>query len=134
MRIGRIEWYARELPRREPFATSQHVSDAASVVLVRLDADGVEGWGAASPSDVTGETLDTVVAALARLAADLQGFKLERGRDVADRMDAKVPGNPAAKAAIDMATFDALAKTRRQPLYKFLGPVREMAMTDRTVG
>jgi len=134
MRIGRIEWYARELPRREPFATSQHVSDAASVVFVRLDADGVEGWGAASPSDVTGETLDTVVAALARLAADLQGFELERGRDVADRMDAKVPGNPAAKAAIDMATFDALAKTRRQPLYKFLGPVREMAMTDRTVG
>ncbi len=134
MRIDRIEWTRRDLPRKERFATSRHASDVARVVFVRLEAEGTEGWGAASPSDVTKETPDTVAAALARLAADLRGFAFERGRDVADRMDAVLPGNPAAKAAVDMAAFDALAKSQGQPLHRLLGTVRDLAMTDRTIG
>ena len=134
MKIERLEWQGRELPRKERFATSRHASDVAHVVFLRLEADGIEGWGAASPSDVTGETPETVADALARLAAKIKGLEFERGRDVADEMDAILPGNPAAKAAIDMAVFDALAKARGQPLYKMLGPARELAMTDRTVG
>ena len=134
MRIDRIEWHPKALPRREVFATSQHASDVANVVFVRLDAEGIEGWGAASPSPVTRETSETVLAALARLAADLKGFAFTRGREVADRMDRLLPGNPAAKAAVDMAVFDAIGKSRGLPLYEHLGPARTMAMTDRTVG
>ena len=134
MKIDRIEATPRELPRKEPFATSQHVSEAASVVFVRVDADGMEGWGAASPSDVTGETMETVSRAIAKLAGDLKGVSFDRGREVADRMDALLPGNPAAKAAIDMAMFDLLGKARGLPLHKLLGTARELAMTDRTIG
>ena len=134
MNIRHIEPYPRTLRRKEVFATSQHSSDVAHVVFARVDVDGGEGWGAASPSDVTGETPETVVDALGRLAAGLKGFDWERGRDVADRMDAVLPGNPAAKAAVDMAVFDALGKDRGLPLYKLLGNVRELAITDRTIG
>jgi len=84
MKIDRIEATPRELPRKEPFATSQHVSEAASVVFVRVDADGMEGWGAASPSDVTGETMETVSRAIAKLAGDLKGVSFDRGREVAE--------------------------------------------------
>ncbi len=134
MRIDRIEWHPRELPRKERFATARSFSDVASVVFVRIDADGIEGWGAASPGGVTGETSATVVEGLARLAASLKGFNFTRGREVADRMDGILKANPAAKAAIDIATFDAIGKARGEPLYKILGGVRDLMMTDRTVG
>lgn len=134
MKIARIEWHPKDLPRLERFATARHASDVASIVFVRLEADGLEGWGAASPSEVTKETSETVQTAVGRLAAGLRAFAFVRGRDVADRMDALLPGNPAAKAAIDLAVFDVLAKSRGVPLYRMLGAVREMVMTDRTVG
>lgn len=134
MRIDRIEWYAKALPRKEVFSTSRHTSEVAEVVFLRLDAEGVEGWGAASPSEVTHETLQTVVAALGKLAANLKGASFERGRDVADAMDKVLPGNPAAKAAVDIAVFDAIAKARNLPLYRHLGAAREMVTADRTVG
>jgi len=134
MRVERLEWFPRDLPRKEVFATSQHASDVARVVFVRMDADGTEGWGAASPSDVTGETTESVVAALQQLAAPLKGVAFERGRDVVDAMDRFLVGNPAAKAAVDMAAFDALAKARGQPLHELLGTARDLVLTDRTVG
>lgn len=134
MKIGRIESYPRALKRREVFATSRHASDVARVVFVRIDADGTEGWGAASPSDVTEETPETVVAAIARLASGLKGLSFPHGRDVVEAMDAILPGNPAAKAAIDIAAFDARSKAEGQPLHEMLGTVRALALTDRTIG
>lgn len=134
MEIRRIEWYPKALPRKEVFATSRHSSDVANVVFVRLDVEGAEAWGAASPSGVTGETTETVLEALPKLAATLKGFSFARGREVSDRMEKALPGNNAAKAAVDIAVFDAIGKSRNLPLYRHLGAARESAITDRTVG
>src|SRR3990172_117721 len=134
MKIQKVEWYPRDLPRKERFVTSRNVSDVAHVVFVRVDADGLEGWGAASPSDVTGESAKSVVEVLPKLAAKLQGFAFERGREVADAVDALVRGHPSAKAAIDLAAFDLLGKARGVPVHEMLGRARDFVMTDRTVG
>ena len=134
MKIQKVEWYPRDLPRKERFVTSRHASDVAHVVFVRVDADGLEGWGAASPSDVTGESKASVVEVLPKLAAKLQGFAFERGREVADAVDGFVRGHPSAKAAIDLAAFDLLGKARGVPVHEMLGRAREFVMTDRTVG
>ena len=134
MKIQKVEWYPRDLPRKERFVTSRNVSDVAHVVFVRVDADGLEGWGAASPSDVTGESAKSVVEVLPKLAAKLQGFAFERGREVADAVDGLVRGHPSAKAAIDLAAFDLLGKARGVPVHEMLGRARDFVMTDRTVG
>src|SRR3989304_3427805 len=73
MKIERVEWYPRDLPRKERFVTSRHASEVAQVVFVRVDADGLEGWGAASPSDVTGEWKGSGVEGLPKLGAELPG-------------------------------------------------------------
>ena len=108
MKIDRIEATPRELPRKEPFATSQHVSEAASVVFVRVDADGMEGWGAASPSDVTGETMETVSRAIAKLAGDLKGVSFDRGREVVNHSfttDINIAASLALLASVPEAHF-----------------------------
>ena len=134
MKIQKVEWYPRDLPRKERFVTSRQASDVAHVVFVRVDADGLEGWGAASPSDVTGETVASVVEVLPKLAAKLQGFAFERGREVADALDSVVRGHPSAKAAVDLAAFDLLGKAKGVPVHQLLGHARDSVMTDRTVG
>src|SRR3989304_5528722 len=134
MKIERVEWYPRDLPRKERFVTSRHASEVAQVVFVRVDADGLEGWGASSPSDVTGETMASVVEVLPKLAAKLQGFAFERGREVADALDSVVRGHPSAKAAVDLAAFDLLGKAKGVPVHQLLGHARDSVMTDRTGG
>ena len=44
MKIERIEWFPRDLPRKERFATSRSSSDVAHAVFVRPDPDGRQGW------------------------------------------------------------------------------------------
>ncbi len=134
MRIDRIEWTPRALPRTERFATSQHTSDVAHVVFVRIEGDGVEGWGASSPSDVTGETPDSVVAALQRIAGPIQGREFTQPRELVGAMDGLLAGNPSAKAALDVAAFDLVAKGQGVPLHEYLGTERDSALTDRTIG
>lgn len=134
MKIERIEWYPRDLPRKEPFVTSRHTSTVAQVVFVRVDAEGLEGWGAASPSEVTGESKESVAKVLPKLAAELRGFAFERGGDLADTMDKVVRANPSAKAAVDMAAFDLIGKAKGVPVHELLGHARDAVMTDRTVG
>src|SRR2546429_5645817 len=57
------------LKTTHPFVIARGGGDDYRVVWVRLtDADGVEGWGEADPSRYYGETADTVLAVLKRLA------------------------------------------------------------------
>src|SRR5215210_7539226 len=54
---------------KHPFVIARGGSSDWRLVRVRLtDADGLEGWGEAAPSRFYGETADSVVAALERLA------------------------------------------------------------------
>ena len=60
------------LKTKHPFVIARGGDDESRVVWVRLtDADGVEGWGEADPSRYYGETADTVLTVLQRLAPQL---------------------------------------------------------------
>ena len=95
--------------------------DENRVVWVRLtDTDGVEGWGEADPSRYYGETADTVLAALERLAPQLprDPFDLEAAEA---RFAALVPKNGAARAALSAALHDLVGKRLDQPVWKLWG-------------
>jgi L-alanine-DL-glutamate epimerase-like enolase superfamily enzyme len=49
-------------------------------------------------------------------------------------MDTIVEGNPAAKAAVDMALHDVLGKTVGKPLFMLIGGYRTEVITDITLG
>src|SRR3989440_12674981 len=86
------------LKTKHPFVIARGGDDDTRVVWVRLtDADGVEGWGEADPSRYYGETADTVLAVLQRLAPLLprDPFDLE-GAEA--RFAQAVPQNGAACA------------------------------------
>ena len=101
------------------------VVSAAHNVLVRLElADGTIGWGeAASAPTMTDETVASMVSAIEQLApllTDTAGVQAAMQR---------LPGNHAAKAAIDIALHDAMGRAAGKPVHLLLGGAKRESMT-----
>ncbi len=114
------------LTTRHPFIIARGGQSEYGAVWVRLcDADGLEGWGEADPSAYYGETVETVLTGLRRLAPHLPAdpFDLEAAEA---RFAEALPRNGAARAALSAALHDLVGKRLGQPLYRLWGldPVR----------
>lgn len=136
MGIKQIEVYPVILHYKEPFRIAPSTSTETHNVLVKIVTDyDVVGWGESSPSKrVTGESAETVINALDKLAPKLIGSCPLRIELNMEKMDLSVKENPAAKAAVDIALYDVLGKTGNKPLFMLLGGYRSEVMTDITLG
>ncbi len=110
------------LETAHPFGIARGTQSVYRQVWVRLtDTDGVEGWGEADPSAFYGETTDTVVAALGRLApilAECDPWDLE-GTEA--KLLLSLKGNGAARVAVSAALHDLAGKRLGVPLWKMWG-------------
>jgi len=134
--IKQIEVYPVTLSYKEPFRIAPGASIESKNVVVKIITDyGVVGWGESSPSErVTGETAETVIKTLDKIAPKLIGMCPLRIEQDVDVMDSIVEENPAAKAAIDIALHDILGKTGHKPLFMLMGGYRNEVLTDITLG
>lgn len=126
MRITRIQPIAIRIPLKKPVKMSGVVIEHADNVLVRVEADnGAVGWGeAASAPNMTGETVESMLAALRYMAPHVLGMAAEDFAAVHHEMDWRMVGNTSAKATIDIALHDLVARTRRVPVHALLGEQR----------
>jgi len=123
MRIKTIEPIAVSLPMLKPVIMAGEEVRRADNVLVCIAADnGLVGWGEAAAAPVmTGETLESIVAAVQYLEPALDG------RDATDidgalaAMDGRMYGNHSAKAAIEIALHDLAGKAAAKPVHALLG-------------
>ncbi len=88
--------------------------------LVRIEHEGLEGIGEASPSHYYGETSAMVDAALAEWAPHLgdDPFALDA---LERRLDGVLQGHGAARAGLEMAIHDWIGKKLGLPVWKLLG-------------
>jgi L-alanine-DL-glutamate epimerase-like enolase superfamily enzyme len=104
------------------------------VVLTEVEYDGIVGYGEASMPPYLGESHETATAFLAKvdLGRFANPFDLE---SILEAVDGLAPGNPAAKAAVDIALHDLLGKLMKQPWYNIWGydPTRA-PVTTFTIG
>jgi len=126
MKIKRIEPIAVRLPMIKPVKMSFEEIRAADNVLVRVEMnDGIRGWGeAASAPTMTGETSESMVAAIRYLAPLLEGMPSDDIAAAMKRADCYLYGNHAAKSAVEMALYDALGHATAKPVYDLLGSKR----------
>ena len=123
MKIVKVEAIPFAIPYRKPLRFASGEVHVADHVLVRVHTDdGVVGAAEAPPRPYTyGETQESIVAVVDKLfAPELIGLTLLERETVHARMDRTV-GNPAAKAAIDMAIWDALGRTVGLSVSQLLG-------------
>ena len=134
MRVESLDFRTVELPRRERFTIATGSSDFVRTAIVTLTVEGASGIGAGAANSVTGETLETIVAALAKLRPALVGRNVSSTQVLHEAMDRALPGNTAAKAGIDIAFHDALARGIGKSVCRMLGGADEPVLTDMTLG
>ena len=138
MIVSSVEVIPVRLPLTEPFAIAYATYPDTLSVLVRVRTrDGAEGWGEATPDpNVTGETWSGVAETLRRDLAPVLIGRDARDREAALRaLDARVGGAPAAKAALDIALHDLVARAAGIPLWQLLGGrAREALQISRVIG
>ena len=136
MKIVKVEAIPFAIPYRKPLRFASGEVHVADHVLVRVHTDdGVVGVAEAPPRPYTyGETQESIVAVVDKLfAPGLTGLTLLERETVHARMDRTV-GNPAAKAAVDMATWDALGRTLGLPVTGLLGGYTDRLRVCHMVG
>lgn len=132
MKIERLELFVTELPVRLQRTFSSGSYDTGpkgrllgKPVFLKLHAEGVTGVAQIRPISPGHFVTDTVHSVLGAIK-DIYG-PLLIGRRVADfeandaLMTSRLPGNPAARALIDIAMHDALGKALGVPVHDLIG-------------
>jgi L-Ala-D/L-Glu epimerase len=109
-----------ELQLRHTFTLANSSRKNTPDVLTRLEIDGVVGYGEASMPPYLGESIETATRFLSSL--DLGQFNDPfQMDDILQYVDSVLPGNTAAKAAVDIALHDLVGKLMKQPWYRIWG-------------
>ena len=122
-----------DLPLRDPFGISRSTTTVARDVLVRIEWEGLVGLGECAPSTYYGESRESVLAWLPRLAEALPEDPLDvRGAVVA--LERATPRNGAARAGIELALWDLLGKRHGAPIWRLWGLGGKPPLSSFTIG
>jgi L-Ala-D/L-Glu epimerase len=120
-----------ELELAETFTISRSSQDVAEVVQVEVEYEGERGFGEAAPAERYGESAASAEAFVEQHAA-LLGDDPFAFAEIQDRL-AMLPGEQAAKAALDAALHDLQGKLVGLPVWRLLGLRADGPPTSYTV-
>ena len=136
MKITQVEAIPFAIPYVKPLKFASGEVHTAEHVLVRVHTDdGVTGVAEAPPRPFTyGETQASIIAVIQQLfAPQVVGRTLPEREAIGARV-ARTVGNPTAKAAIDMAIWDALGRTLGLPVSDLLGGYTDRMRVSHMLG
>lgn len=125
------------MPLKSPFRSPLGTVLERESIIVELQGEGISGWAEAAPLPFPGyshETPETVRHILNQFL--LPQFFRERPGDLAAlcKLLNRTVGNPFARASLEMAYWDWLAKSKNIPLYQLLGGQRTEIQVGAAVG
>jgi len=123
-----------ELELKHAFTIAKFSRTSTPLILLEIRHEGFVGYGEASMVPYMGESIRSATDFLDRV--DVSQFKFPFDfAAILHYMDNIAPGNPAIKAAIDIALHDLDGKLKSLPCWKLLGSdPAKMPVTSYTVG
>ncbi|WP_207428406.1 dipeptide epimerase [Pedobacter sp. SYSU D00535] len=117
-----------------PFRISGFSRTFTPIILLEIEHEGKVGLGEASMVPYLGESVETAEAFLRKV--DLSWLRIPFNfQELGVHLDTIAPGNPAIKAAIDIALHDLQGKLLQQPCYSMFGSnPNQMPVTSITIG
>lgn len=135
--IDSVEIFIVKIPLVEPFETSLTIETHKEALLLKIDSEGFSGWGecVTSPdpffSDETNYTALYILRDyLIPMIMKLKGFSVE---DVLEKFE-RIRGHNMAKATLENALLDLVAKKNVIPLYKLIGGEKKKIMSGISIG
>lgn len=115
-KVEAVEGWRIELPLVRPHVTADSTVTSRDLALIRVQANGIDGWGECSP--VPGYSVEVIADAWDALQAT---SPLLIGHDAEPDLVADRPLPPSASAALEAAIWDLAARNAGKPLWQFLG-------------
>ena len=137
MKISDIRTRVEHFELTRPYTIALRSIDDVENTFVEIDtADGLTGIGCASPEPfVTGESRESCREALRPEAlAWLDGRDVRTLPALCRELESRMATTPAARAAVDIALHDLLAKHLSLPLVEMLGRAHQRLPTSITIG
>ena len=137
MRIEKVELRHTKMELVFPFETSLGIELFEEHLIVRIDADGITGWGEVVVEPTPSYSYETLQTAWHILSDFLIPSIL--GKEFNNIKDAMTPykwirGHRMAKAGVEAALSDAFAKSKGISLSTFLGGTRDKVLVGVSVG
>ncbi len=111
----------KQLALTHTWTISRNSSDVKDNVFVRIERDGVVGWGEAAPNVRYGQSAEQTMDVLEKARAMVQAGDWLRYVDLRERWERQLPGESCAHAALDMAILDWVGGKLNSPLYRLFG-------------
>jgi len=111
----------RRLTLRHTWTIARNSSDFKDNVFIRIERDGVAGWGEAAPNVRYGESAERTLAALERARTMFESGDWFQYVDMRQQWETAVGDQSCAAAALDMAVLDWVGHRLGAPLYRLLG-------------
>jgi L-alanine-DL-glutamate epimerase-like enolase superfamily enzyme len=123
-----------ELELKHPFSIAKFTRTSTPLLLLKVTYEGKIGYGEASMVPYMGESYETAHNFLKKV--DWNRFKFPFNfAEIIDYLDSLAPGQPAIKAAIDIALNDLNGQLTTKPCYEIFGAdPTKMPVTSFTVG
>lgn len=137
LRLDAIEIRLLRLDLVEPFETSFGRFDSRVAVLVRLEGEGLFGWGEIAAYEEPLYSYETVATAV-HVVRDCFAPAILRGTvgsldELAKRLT-PFRGHPMARAGLELAFADLVARARGEPIARVLGGVRRRVPVGVSLG
>ncbi|MCP3973247.1 MAG: o-succinylbenzoate synthase [bacterium] len=137
--IQRIELLQVAMSPPRPHVAAHGTVGERTVVLARIwDTDGAHGWGECVAFPEPGYLAETVDSAWDALKSGIAPAVLNRPFDSLDHLSDYLTGSvrhaPVARATIEMAAWDLVARRQGRCLAELLGGTRQNIATGRTIG
>nr|WP_121269803.1 dipeptide epimerase [Pedobacter schmidteae] len=130
----KIAYTPYNLELKHPFSIAKFSRTSTPIMLIRLNYEGVEGYGEASMVPYMGESEETAIQFLRKVdwSRFIYPFNFD---EIKAYLDSLEKGHPAIKAAIDIALNDISGKLLNKPCYEMYGtdPLK-MPLTSYTIG
>ncbi|OEU47852.1 MAG: dipeptide epimerase [Desulfobulbaceae bacterium S3730MH12] len=135
MKITGIKSQVVSIPLVTTFKTAlRSIDQIENIIVTVLTDSGQVGFGSAAPvAVITGETVSSIIGGIEHIGDSLSGMEIADWENIFQRLNSCIIGNMSAKAAVDMAIYDLLAKSLDIPLYRLLGGMTCNVETDITV-
>jgi L-alanine-DL-glutamate epimerase-like enolase superfamily enzyme len=130
----RLTYQPYELFLKHKFTIAKFSRSSTPIMLVQIAHEGYTGYGGASMVPYMGETLETATALLNKIDVNQLNYPFDF-ETIIDYLDSLTPGNPAIKAAIDIALHDLNGKLRGKPCWQLIkSDPSLMPVTSFTIG
>jgi L-alanine-DL-glutamate epimerase-like enolase superfamily enzyme len=119
---------------KHPFTIAKFSRTSTPLMLVQITYEGQTGYGEASMVPYMGETLESAAAFLTKVDVSEFVYPFNYAA-IISYLDEIATGNPAIKAAIDIALHDLDGQLQNQPCWKLLDSnPSNMPVTSYTIG